>query len=58
LLNQKHNHKRTSIKDELQTRMLSWQELTENTKKLKKIIEDTYPQHEPLLKYLDRESVL
>ena len=38
--------------------MQKWEQLTENAKSLKPIIDANYPQHKPLIKYLDNESLL
>ena len=38
--------------------MQQWEGLTESAKSLKQIIDSNYPQHKPLLKYLDNESLL
>ena len=54
----KHNHKRISIKNELQNRMSEWTGLNEGVKKLESIIETSYTPHKPLIKYLDNENLL
>jgi hypothetical protein len=37
--------------------MKQWEALIENEKQLKQIIDANYPDHKPLLKYLDNESL-
>jgi hypothetical protein len=54
----KHNHKRISIKNELQQRMQEWTGLSEGAKKLQSIIESNYTPHKAIIKYLDNENFL
>ena len=54
----KHNHKKISIKNELQNRMQEWTGLSESGKKLHSIIESNYGPHKALIKYLDNENLL
>jgi hypothetical protein len=59
LIDKKHkNHDNLHIKDELEKRMNEWKALLENFKNLKSIIENNYPKHEPLIKYLDNENFM
>ncbi len=54
----KHNHKKISIKNEIQNRMSEWTSLSERVKKLESIIDTSYKPHKPLIKYLDNENLL
>ena len=38
--------------------MAEWVKLIENISKLKSILDANYPQHKPLIKYLDNENLL
>ena len=55
---EKHPHKKVSIKNELQKRLSDWQSLTESAKELKNIIDAYYSKHKALIKYFDNENLL
>jgi hypothetical protein len=58
MVNNKHNHQRISIKEELKKREEEWTALSESAKELKSIIDTNYPQHKALIQYLDNENLL
>ena len=54
----KHHHKKVQIKSELEKRQKEWQQLVVSFKELKQITDNSYPQYEHLIKYLDNEDLL
>jgi len=58
LIDNKHNHKKVLIKQELEAIMNDWKIFVDNVKRLKHIIETHYTKHEPLVKYLDKENLM
>jgi hypothetical protein len=58
LIDEKHNHKRVKVKQELETKINDWKILVENASNLNQIIKQNYSNHHPLLKYLDNENLL